>query len=956
MKKILSFVAVGMLASASVFAAIDWNAGTVENLAAGATVTVSSNPGAAAAIVDNNNEGGWQAAGASHEYTHDWAILDLGSEKTITDVEIYWQAAHCKKYSIYVSTEAIPYETVAETEYQAINADWLASHTAAGTGGNDSEADYNEDVQFAEPQNGQYILIYADEYNNYGNQYGMFIHEVRVANIQGRDEISALQLTQQGSAVAGGEAVTVTVKPVNVIGEVLELNTISDLNLTCDNEAVTIEGGENGVYSVSATAFGDFTLTATATTAGKQVSGTMTLAVGYNWAAAENVATGKTVQGRVKADAEDNNPPSNAVDGNVENFYEYNGEYGGGDGWVLVDLGDVYNLTAIGALYTDNVSSGKFMVGFAEDNASIEARIQEANGTDFVWNVTEGWTFSGQIVRTPGNINSYICPAGTVARYIVVKDADNPVGKPHLNEIYVAGTVREAAKATTIDVKVAAPGLVLNEQTTVEATVLDQYGKPFDAQAEISVTGAEYSNGTITANAKGMVTVKATAEGLEAETKFYVADENDYCLAGCEVTASEGAQENKAPVTDGGKDIKNWGADFELAPAAPAGDYTHWFTVKLAKPFDIDLIAALWEGASPADYNVYLGTTENDLQLYYTLTGHKGLENYSDRFSGKEMKNIQYIKIETTKNATNYGIKLHDLKVYGTSNVASVPTTIDLTASNNYVATNTKITLSAKVTDQFGMEMPDAEVTYSCNDASAIIEGAEFDATKKGAYTVTATCGEATADIVLNVVVDSNEKLNAQDLANTATLNGTVLENVNTFAGNAIAFKDLPTTLEFKFAQAQNFDFLEFRWEAACPSDYTVVATYSDNTTATILTVAGREFQNGVYPVDKVLNTSAANRAIGEIATANLKGVTALTLNVTGANSTMYPTMTLYGIEAYGELITSVIDGVASETNEPVDVYNLQGVKVRGNVAPADALESLPKGVYIVGGKKVVKF
>jgi hypothetical protein len=38
-----------------------------------------------------------------------------------------------------------------------------------------------------------------------------------------------------------------------------------------------------------------------------------------------------------------------------------------------------------------------------------------------------------------------------------------------------------------------------------------------------------------------------------------------------------------------------------------------------------------------------------------------------------------------------------------------------------------------------------------------------------------------------------------------------------------------------------------------------------------------------------------------------------------------------------------------------VNVYSLTGILLRSNVARADALKDLPKGIYIVGGKKVVK-
>ena len=44
-----------------------------------------------------------------------------------------------------------------------------------------------------------------------------------------------------------------------------------------------------------------------------------------------------------------------------------------------------------------------------------------------------------------------------------------------------------------------------------------------------------------------------------------------------------------------------------------------------------------------------------------------------------------------------------------------------------------------------------------------------------------------------------------------------------------------------------------------------------------------------------------------------------------------------------------------SDGTLPVDVYSLQGVQLRKNVARDAALEGLPAGIYIVGGKKVVK-
>lgn len=53
---------------------------------------------------------------------------------------------------------------------------------------------------------------------------------------------------------------------------------------------------------------------------------------------------------------------------------------------------------------------------------------------------------------------------------------------------------------------------------------------------------------------------------------------------------------------------------------------------------------------------------------------------------------------------------------------------------------------------------------------------------------------------------------------------------------------------------------------------------------------------------------------------------------------------------------TSSVAGVrAADEDEPVDVYTLGGVMVRQQVTKDAALEGLRKGVYIVGGEKVVK-
>ncbi len=60
-------------------------------------------------------------------------------------------------------------------------------------------------------------------------------------------------------------------------------------------------------------------------------------------------------------------------------------------------------------------------------------------------------------------------------------------------------------------------------------------------------------------------------------------------------------------------------------------------------------------------------------------------------------------------------------------------------------------------------------------------------------------------------------------------------------------------------------------------------------------------------------------------------------------------------IYAKSPVSTTSITDVIIEHDAVVDVYNLQGVKVRANVPMADALENLSRGYYIISGKKFFK-
>jgi hypothetical protein len=960
MNKILSVSSAILLTAVAVTAAMDWD--QVSNLVPqGATVTVSSKPGEAQNITDHNDGTRWQAIGGANKYANDWAIIDLGEETTFTDIEIKWEASHPTAYSVYVSTSEIPYaettfnkgteEAPDNVTYNVIDAEWLNSNEPAVTGGTDGESGFTDNLVIS-ATTARYILIYCTAYNGYATAYGSSIFEVRVANIEGRDDVTSLSVSS--ASVAEGESTDVTVTALSTVGTALSLDKVTNLQLTCsDAEGVEISGGENGVFSVKGLKIGEYTLTATAQYGETTVTGSATFVVNYNWSKVTNIATGKTTTARLKdADATNEHPASNATDGDEDTYYTYDGEWAGGESWVIVDLGKDYLISAVSVSYGAN-SGGKYRLSFGEDGAAQPE-------ADLKWtdnNVLSGWTSTSSFDRTANAVSNYIPTDVVKARYVAVRDADNPNGKPQVKEIYISGEEYAAPIATTLELSASQTALFPGETADLSCSIKDQYGQEMTTTdtPEYTVTGATIADGVVTATAKGTIEVSATLAGLTATTQLYVASQSDYCMADATVT-SDNETANGAYAIDGGADPTGLGNTYVVTDNESAGEHEHWILAELAKPYDLDMIIAIWEGACPADYDVYVGETADNLVKLYSVTGHTQ-QNWYDRFAGQPMKNVRYIKLVTTKNATVYGIKLHDLKAYGTSNAILTATSIELSASTDNVSTDESVTISASVLDQYGSAMPDAQATLSVDNNGTISDSNVFTTSRVGTYTVTATYGELTETLSINVVANSSDKL---DLATAATAK---LGNTAVTLGQEIQFPELNVPLIISFAKPYNFTLIKLRWEAACPSDYTVTAIYNDATTATILAVAGRSFVGGFNPTDRIWNLSddttqqEGKQRSNATASASLKNITGLEILPT-AKDHIY-TLRLLGIDTYGtesnEIAANADITIADNADAMVNVYSLTGILLRSNVARTDALKDLPKGIYIVGGKKVVK-
>ena len=87
----------------------------------------------------------------------------------------------------------------------------------------------------------------------------------------------------------------------------------------------------------------------------------------------------------------------------------------------------------------------------------------------------------------------------------------------------------------------------------------------------------------------------------------------------------------------------------------------------------------------------------------------------------------------------------------------------------------------------------------------------------------------------------------------------------------------------------------------------------------------------------------------------SLKGFRAYITLEDGTGTVVESNIRSIGFSAEGDG-TTAIDGIEGEAaGQPVDVYTLSGMKVKGGVEASEALDGLRRGIYVVNGKKIIK-
>jgi len=292
----------------------------------------SANSGNAWEAIDNNNGSRWESAASDPQI---WT-LDMSQRRIFNTVQIRWEGAYGKTFTIDVSNDGETWTTVKTVTDQVL----------AGF-------PYEQTLEFDE-QTARFVRFNGTAR---GTGYGYSFWEFRVL-LPGVSTLTSIDLSAAAAiAAVGGAGVALTAQPKDQNGQNME-------------EAVSYEISPAAAGHMSGNTYipdqvGNASIRAYN---GDIYSNTIVIA-GYS---GSNVALNKEVEAS-GYDTGANLYPSFAVDNDEGSLWSARtGETGDEriyDAWIVVDLGDFYDINLI-AIRWEGACSRHYHVDFSEDNST----------------------------------------------------------------------------------------------------------------------------------------------------------------------------------------------------------------------------------------------------------------------------------------------------------------------------------------------------------------------------------------------------------------------------------------------------------------------------------------------------------------------------------------------------------------------------------------------------------
>ena len=441
-----------------------------------------------------------------------------------------------------------------------------------------------------------------------------------------------------------------------------------------------------------------------------------------------------------------------AVDGNPSSRWETTWE---DNQWIYVDLGAVYNLDHLRLLW-EGAYTKHYQVCVAEELTS--EMLANLNDEDATNNFAIGWTVAADQTYDSFVSDQTVSVKGFAGRYVAINCIERGTqwgNSIYELEVYANSIIIEPELDVTPDVLGGYIGTTVN----FTAAGLNADGTEMDlTDAVWTMNGEPMASQTVTFDTKGFYTVKVAANGIEAETTVGIFDAADNF-----VTPSLLTQQSDNTTADASKAIDGDEGSMWEANVEGTQEYNAWMVVDLGSELDVNGCYLYWEGATSAEYTVEVSTDGIEYIPVFSYASNQsmGSGRYDWVFDGESHK-ARFVKINSTKAATGYGVKLRELQIFGEGTLAPAElANLELTADNNVGDTGTKFNFSFSALDQYGnpWELSEGELSslqWTVTPAeTANIENNVLTVTEKGVYSVYCSLGEVVSNAVeVNVVAD----------------------------------------------------------------------------------------------------------------------------------------------------------------------------------------------------------
>lgn len=439
-----------------------------------------------------------------------------------------------------------------------------------------------------------------------------------------------------------------------------------------------------------------------------------------------------------------------AVDGNPGSRWETTWE---DNQWIYVDLGAVYNLDHLRLLW-EGAYTKHYQVCVAEELTS--EMLANLNDEDATNNFATGWTVAADQTYDSFVSDQTVSVKGFAGRYVAINCIER--GTQWGNSIYELEVYANSLTESKLDVTPDVLGGYIGTTVNFTAAGLNADGTEMDlTDAVWTMNGEPMTSQTVTFETKGFYTVKVAANGIEGVTTVGIFDVADNF-----VTPSLQTQQSENTTVDASKAIDGDAGTMWTATVDGTQNYNAWMVVDLGSELDVNGCYLHWEGASSAEYTIEISTNGNVYTPVFSYASNVGMQDRYDWVFDGESHKARFVKINSTKATTGYGVKVKELQIFAEGTLAPAElAAIGLTADNNVGATGTKFNFSFSALDQYGnpWELSEGELSslqWTVTPAeTANIENNVLTVTEKGVYSVYCSLDEVVSNAVeVNVVAD----------------------------------------------------------------------------------------------------------------------------------------------------------------------------------------------------------